>query len=308
MTVKRFAMTSVKTIVVFVVFATASYLAYTYVWIPYSDNYVLAHADPAMAKLANEAGMSRKGKLVFLRADPKLVTDAQMQSACADNTAANNSNGFIEQGCYNTATHRIYLREMPGNLHELVVATASYEMLHPVYIDLHTPALDAAIEANYKEISDKHLREQVANFAKTEPDARDLELFSLLATGYSNLSDDLRAYYAPYFNDISKTVSANAEVTKLFNDSQKQLAAAKSQIDAYEKRANAAYASSISWAQAGSQYWDDYYYNLYRSYISKENAAINTYNRLIESYDALVTEYNGTQPVKQLGPAETQTQ
>lgn len=290
----------------------ASYAAYTYVWIPYSDNYILTHADPAMVTLADEAGMSRKGKLIFLRTDPQLVSDAEMQSACADNTAANNSNGFIEQGCYNTDSHRIYIRNMPADLHGLVVATASYEMLHPVYLSLdhsgESDALNDAIEAAYHSLSDVRLKEQVANFARTEPGARDLELFSLLGTGYSDLPGTVSAYYAPYFDHLQKTVTANTGVTKLFDDSQQRLTSEKSQINRYETLANQAYASSISWAQAGSQYWDDYYYGQYTRYVSQENDAIDTYNALLKSYNALVTEYNGTQPVKQLKPAATQAQ
>ncbi len=285
---------------------------YLNVWIPYSDNYVLTHADPVMIKLADEAGMSRKGKLVFLRTSPQFVSDTEMQTVCAENTAANNSNGFIEQGCYSPSDNRIYLREMPADLHELEVSTASYEMLHPVYISLRESregdALDAAIEANYLAINDAHLNEQVANFAKTEPEARDLELFSLLGTNYTNLSASLSRYYAPYFDDISKTVAANNAVTKLFNDSQAELDQLKAQIDQCDTRANNAYAASVRWANAGSQYWDDYYYDLYTHYIDQENTAIDRYNTLIVSYNALVTEYNGTQPVKQINPAQTQSE
>ena len=287
-------------------------LVYSYIWIPYSDNYVLTHADPAMVKLADEAGMSRKGKLVFLRTDPELVSDSQMRSTCADNTAANNSNGFIEQGCYNTDTHRIYIRKMPDNLHGLVVATASYEMLHPVYITLQEAGeektLDAAIEANYRALNDAHLKEQAANFAKTEPGARDLELFSLLGAGYTNLSTDLAAYYAPYFDDLAKTVAANNQAAKLFEASQKQLTTVKSQIDYYDNLASQAYDSSASWARTGNQYWDDYYYRLYKRYVQQENDAIDQYNILLKSYNALVTEYNGTQPVKEIGPAQAQSE
>lgn len=300
------------TCVGFALAASIGYVAYEKVWIPYSDNYVLTHADPVMSQLADEAGMSRKGKLVFLRTIPQFVSDAEMQTVCAENTAANNSNGFIEQGCYSPSKNRIYLRKMPSNLHNLEVSTASYEMLHPVYISLEDAGkgktLDQAIEANFNTVNDPHLREQVANFAKTEPDARDLELFSLLGTGYTNLTASLTDYYAPYFDDIGKTVGANNQVLQLFQSNQAQLAQLKDAVARYDSLANSAYASSVRWANAGSQYWDDYYYNLYKQYIGQENTAIDQYNALIVSYNALVTEYNGTQPVKQINPAATQAQ
>ena len=279
---------------------------------PISDSLTLDNADPAMVALAMQAGMSRRGELVFLRTQPRLVSDADMESVCADNTAANNSNGFIEQGCFDPAANRIYIREMPADLQKLEASTAAYEMLHPVYLAIHAskqgPALDRAIEANYQAITDPQLQAQVANFSKTEPGARDLELFSLLGTGYTNLTSDLTSYYAPYFNDISATITANQQVAQLFNDDKTKLDGLKAQIDQYHSSADAAYATSVYWARSGSQYWDDYYYNIYRQDINKENAAVTQYNQFLDVYNKLVTEYNGTQPVGQIAPAQTQTQ
>jgi hypothetical protein len=273
------------------------------------DNYTLSHASPDMVALADQAGMSRAGKLVFLRTNPELVSDSAMQAACAENTAANNSNGFIEQGCYITGTHRIYLRRMPENLHALEISTAVYEMLHPVYVSLtsaHKSAVDQAIEANYNRVKDADLEAQVANFAKTEPGARDLELFSLLATEYSGLSEDLTQYYAPYFDNLTTSKQANSQVKQLFKQSEAQLAQVKGQIDQYDKLARNAYATSVARAHAGDQAGDDYYYNLYRQYVSQENATIDQYNGVLSSYNALVTEYNGSQPVSQINPAKAQ--
>jgi hypothetical protein len=278
---------------------------------PLIDSQMLDNADPAMVSLANEAGMSREGTLIFLRTHPRLVSDSEMQTDCAENTAANNSNGFIEQGCYVPATNQIFLRKMPDDLHSMVTATAAYEMLHPVYIALHdssrAASLDAAIEANFTAINDPDLNNQVGNFAKTEPGARDLELFSLLGTGYSNLTDDLAQFYAPYFDNLSADVAANDQVKQLFQSDEDQLSQMDSQIKDYDTLASDAYATSARWAQAGSQYWDDYYYNQYRQYLDQENNLIDQYNNLLDSYNALVTEYNGTQPVQRINPAQTQS-
>ena len=269
-------------------------------------------ADPAMAALADQAGMSQKGRLAFLRTHPQLVSDAQMQAACASNTAANNSNGFIEQGCFVPTENRIYIRKMPTDLHNLEISTAAYEMLHPVYLSLHrssrAAALDGAIEANFTALHDANLNAQVANFAKTEPGARDLELFSLLATGYSNLSTDLAAYYAPYFDNIGATVSANNHVLQLFRADQAQLNQLQVQIKHYDDLANSTYAASVRWANLGNQAKDDYYYNLYKQYISQENTAVGQYNQLLQVYNALATEYDGTQPVQKIQPTQTATQ
>lgn len=299
-------------VVTLAVCGAGAYIGYTYVWMPISDSLVLSHADPTMVALTQEAGMSRRGELVFLRAQPQLVSDSQMSTLCAQNTAANNSNGFIEQGCYVPTTNRIYLRHMPGNLHSLTVSTASYEMLHPVYLALHHgsqgTALDQAIEANFAAINDANLRSQVSNFAKTEPGARDLELFSLLGTGYSNLTPALSRYYAPYFTNLGATVASNQHVIQLFQSDQAQLAQLDVQIKRYDTLASVAYATSVRWAESGNQSEDDYYYHLYGQYLGQENTYITQYNQLLESYNALVTEYDGTQPVQQINPAQQQSQ
>jgi hypothetical protein len=275
------------------------------------DRYTLSHADPAMIALTNESGMSRAGKLVFLRAHPAFVSDAVMRTACAENTIANNKNGFIEQGCYITKTHRIYLRRMPTNLHALEVSTAAYEMLHPVYISLvssgHATTLNKIIEVNYATLNNASVTAQVANFAKTEPGSRDLELFSLLATTDTTLSDDLSTYYRPYFTSIQQVIVANSHVQQVLQQSKDQLDQVKSQIDHYNSLTKDAYADSVLRAKAGDQAGDTYYYKLYSQYLTKENAAITQYNMLLKNYNTLVTEYNGTQPVSTINHPQTQT-
>lgn len=273
---------------------------------------VLKGASPTMVSLADEAGMSPKGKLAFLRTHPQFVSDTQMEAACASNTAANNSNGFIEQGCFVPTENRIYIRKMPSDLHNLEISTAAYEMLHPVYLSLHRSsrgsALDAAIESNFAKIHDTNLDAQVANFAKTEPGARDLELFSLLATGYSHISSDLAVYYAPYFDNIGATLAANNQVFQLFKTDQEQLNQLQAQIKRYDSLANAAYGTSVRWAHAGDQSKDDFYYISYKQYIAQENMAVGQYNQLLQVYNALATEYNGIQPVQRIQPTQAISQ
>lgn len=291
------------------------------------DNYITIHtANQTMVKLAQNAGMSTEGEVLFLRTKPQLVTDSQMESDCSSNTAASNSDGFIEQGCYDPTTNRIYIRKVPSDLYNLEVSTAAYEMLHPVYLSIYNSgqgtALDQAIESNYKAINDSFLNTQVANFAKTEPGDRDLELFSLLGTGYSNLSNNLANYYVPYFNNIAETVYANNAVTQLFQNDVTQLNQLNTTINSDDNNtnneyatANVAYNDSVSWANEGNQYEDTYNYNIYtqdyNTYsqdINQENSDINQYNQVLQSYNTLVTQYNGTQPVSQIQTVRAQSQ
>ncbi len=279
---------------------------------PVSNYFVLKNANPAMVMLAQQAGMSREGELVFLRSKPQFATDAQMRSDCADNAAANNKNGFIEQGCYvpnphNHSRGHIYIRQMPANLYDQEIVTAAYEMLHSVYFSSYSSQFVMHIESNYNELHNAVLDEQVVNFAKTEPGYRDLELFSLLGTEYTNLSPGLDHYYAPYFADRNLTVSSYNQVTAIFKNEQSQLKQIQQTVAADDSLANKAYADSLAWAKAGNAYEDGYDYNIYKNYIAEENAAINHYNQLSQAYNTLVTEYNGTQPVTSLQSVTAQS-
>jgi hypothetical protein len=214
---------------------------------------------------------------------------------------------------------------MPSDLYDLEVSTAAYEMLHPVYISIYNSgqgsALDESIEANYQAINDSFLNSQVANFAKTEPGARDLELFSLLGTGYSNLTNGLANYYQPYFNNIGDSISANNQVTQLFQNDLSQLTQLtttlntdNNDINSTYSDANTAYNDSVSWANVGNAYEDNYNYNIYsQDYniysqdITDYNDTVSQYNQILQSYNDLVSQYNGQQ-FNQASPAQSQQQ
>lgn len=277
----------------------------------FSDYFILKNANPAMIALAQQAGMSREGELVFLRANPQFANDTQMRSDCSTNAAANNKNGFIEQGCYipnphNHSTGRIYIRQMPANLYDQEIVTSSYEMLHSVYFANTGNNLVMAIESNYNQVHSAGLDAQVINFAKTEPGYRDLELFSLIGTEYNKPTTELDAFYLPYFTNRALTVNSYNRVTAIFQSEQAQLKQIQATITSDDSLANAAFADSIAWANAGNAYEDSYNYNIYKNYIAQENAAINQYNQLSQAYNTLVTEYNGTQPVNPIENITTQ--
>ena len=282
---------------------------------PFSDQLVLKNASPAMVALAQQAGMSKQGELVFLRAEPQFATDTQMRSDCADNAAANNKNGFIEQGCFvpnphNHSSGRIYIRQMPANLYDQEIVTATYEMLHSVYFSLsgsnQASSLVQAIESNYNSLHNPTLDAQVVNFANTEPGYRDLELFSLLGTEFGKVSSPLEQFYAPYFTNRQLTVDGYSRVKSTFQTEQAQLKQLSGTIASDDGLANTAYADSLAWAKAGNAYEDTYNYNIYMNYIAQENATINQYNQLSTEYNTLVTAYNGSQPVNSIQNIQTQ--
>ncbi len=282
---------------------------------PITNSLILKNANPQMIALAQQAGMSKEGEILFLRTKPQFATDAEMSIDCANNAAANNKNGFIEQGCYipdvhNNAQGRIYIRQMPASLYDQEIVTAAYEMLHSVYFRVYGSSQATnfvqTIESNYNLINNKNLNQQVVNFANTEPGYRDLELFSLLGTEFSKLSPNLQKYYSPYFSNRQLTVNNYQQINSTFNNERSQLSQLHNTIVSDDSLANKAYADSLAWAQQGNAYEDAYNYNIYKNYINQENTTINQYNQLSNDYNKLVAEFNGSQPIRSLQSVQVQ--
>ena len=257
-------------------------------WGPISDKITLASADPKMVQLANDAGMSRQGELVFLRTHPKEVSDSEIATDCV---TYQSQDGYVEQGCYVPDSHQIYLRQMSSDLHYVEVVAAAHEMLHAAYSN--DPTLNKALEDQYNNINDSDLNARIAEYNKLEPGAEDNELHSILGTEYAGLSSTLESSYSPYFTDRNRVTSASANVTNLFNDDERQLGSLNTQINQLHSNAQTAYQYSVDWANYGNQYEDTYNYNIYTNDITRENLLIDQYNALLGQYQILVAEYNG---------------
>lgn len=278
---------------------------------PVGNWFVLRYASPTMIKLATDADMSKKGEILFLRAKPLIANPAQFTSDCT--TAATNKTGTSVLGCYIPSTNRIYLLKMPSDLYDEEVTTAAYEMLHIAYLKQsgsQLTKLNADIESDYNNLSpkDTDLSGQVTTFAQTEPGARDLELYSILCTEYGDISVSLSSYCSPYFSDsMSSVLADNQYIDSLFQNYQNQLNQINSTITQDENNAKTAYADSVSWAEDGDQYEDNYNYNIYTNDYNSANSAIQQYNSTVGAYNTLVTAITGGQPINQQGSVQQQS-
>ena len=255
---------------------------------PQLNNYLtIRNANPEMVKLAKQADMTRRGELIFLKTNPQLVeSETALKADCPEFKG----NGWA--GCYSASandptTGRIYLLDMPADLHQILVATAAYEMLHPVYAKIHTPALDSMIQSNYNSPTIQADTVATADFAELtagEPSPGDDELFSLLLVyDYQNLSGDLQNAYTPYLSNPAAVETDNNYVTAT-------VAGYKSQISSLNTTIAADDAAAQSWYNASSG--DD---SAYQTYIQDNNTAnglIDQANALVSTANALVNEYN----------------
>jgi len=269
-------------------------------------------ANPVMVKLAHQAGMNFKGEVLFLRTKPQIDSDSQFQNDCS--TTAINNTGYSEVGCYVPNSNRIYILRMPQSLYDEEVTTAAYEMLHPVYISLYQSDgknLNQAIEANFSAVSTNSglssctddMSGQVTSFAKSEPGARDEELFSLLGTECDNLSPSLARYYSPYFSNLAVDVTDNSQIDGLFQGDENQLTQLNNTMNQLNNKINTDYTDTESWNGVDETQFN-YDYNIYNSDINTYNNDVAQFNNLLDTTNTLITAINGGQPINQ---AQTQT-
>jgi hypothetical protein len=193
---------------------------------------------------------------------------------------------------------------MPSNDYNLEITTAAYELLHPVYqmlVSKNGSQLDRVINKAYNlKSGDKDLISQVAVFAKTEPGAKDEELFSLLGTEYSDISSELASYYTPYFTNLKTDVIDNQKEVALIPNLQTELIQLQVAINIDDSNATVAYNNSVYWANLGNAYEDNHNYNIYLTDFNKENSAIDKYNQIVVQFNTLGTEYYGSQSLNQI--------
>lgn len=79
-----------------------------FLWQPIANQITINTAEPALTALANSAGMSRKGMLLFLHNHPKLDTPSELAADCPKAATE-----FSVQGCYDPSTSSIYILQMP---------------------------------------------------------------------------------------------------------------------------------------------------------------------------------------------------
>lgn len=248
-----------------------------------------------MKSLAAQAGLARKGELIFLRTNPKLVSASQLAGDCNVKSGSN----FIEQGCFvvdSGGRERIYLRQMPSDLQAVEIVTAGHEMLHAAYASLNQSTqknVDQEVASEYKTLNNKALQARMADYSKTEPGAQDNELHSILGTEFSSLPAALENYYSQYFTNRSLVVGAHNQINQKFAGLKAQLDQQQASVKADEATANALYNQSASAAAAGDARGDSYYYQRYGQEVNLVNQLIGQYNQTTDQYNALAAEYNG---------------
>ncbi|MES2970750.1 MAG: hypothetical protein V4702_00315 [Patescibacteria group bacterium] len=150
-----------------------------------------------ISKLADDAGMSNKGKQLFFRFSPQLVGQQDLDSYC----------DIEKLGC--AEGRNIYILQYINNEeYNQSTVTAAHEMLHVAFSRLK-PAQKEMLQPLLKAELDKP---QAANIIKKLKDYPPEDYFneshSFIGSELGSISPELSNYYKDYFNDRSKSTSA----------------------------------------------------------------------------------------------------
>lgn len=159
--------------------------------------------------------MNDEGKFLFYSAQPLLEERGDFNKSCP-----NYSSGALAiLGCYDGQKIYIYNISNP-KLVGIREETAAYEMLHAAYKRITGDdkiKLDSLIEAEYKKQATKDTDAAVTYFAKYEPNDRDNELFSVIATQFSTISPQLESYYSRFFTNRQTLVALYDTYSSVFS-------------------------------------------------------------------------------------------
>ena len=198
--------------------------------IQYYDDANVAWAEPLpddVAAIAQTTGMSRAGELIYRASTPAVEDDDDFNQHCA-------IEGGAVLGCYYQGDIYVYA-VTDERLAGTIEVTAAHEMLHAAYerlTDDERERIDALVEQAIALIpADDPV---YADLALYPEDQLDDEWHSRLGTEFGDLSPELEAHYALYFDDRSKVVDLNVKANAAFNELQAQIDALVTEIDALD--------------------------------------------------------------------------
>ncbi len=164
-----------------------------------------ARPSAEVSALMAEATMTDHARFVFLADSPVVQSEAAVARACPSGDVR-----VTVLGCYLAGDPSIHIArsDTPG----VEAITAAHEMLHAAWDRTGSSdraALQRELEAEYARLAPAHpgLVATMAIYAKTEPNARDDELHSILGTEIPDLSPALERHYAEYFSDRAALVA-----------------------------------------------------------------------------------------------------
>ncbi|MCL2451896.1 hypothetical protein FWD20_03465 [Candidatus Saccharibacteria bacterium] len=190
----------------------------------------------AVAALADDSGMSVRGKFVFHASRPELNDHVAFNQNCEMRESQ-----AVILGCF--AGGRIFIFNVTDpRIYGIRTVTAAHEMLHAAYARLSASErkkVDRLLEKQFERTTDQTLLDLIEIYEKAEPGQKLNELHSLFGTEVSDLDSELEAYYEKYFADRARVVTIYQEYHQVFADLSAEVSALEKQLES-ESRAIAA--------------------------------------------------------------------
>lgn len=178
---------------------------------------------PRVSEVLEDLRLTDSGERIFLATHPTVDGSQNFNEQCAG--VDHSEEGHV-LGCF--AHDRIHLFDVTDErVTGIVEATAAHELLHATFSRLgegDKSALTAKLRQEYDRliVTDSELRERMSVYEHLSDAAFVNELHSVLGTEVKELSGDLEAHYAQWFQDRGAIVNAFASYHAVFVDLQRQ--------------------------------------------------------------------------------------
>ncbi len=196
------------------------------------DQYTVWRFSPSseIVAIADKAAFSEQGKFLFYASRPELLERDAFNDVCR--SVASENTAIL--GCFSMS--RIYLFDIDNKkLEGVKEVTAAHEMLHAVYQRLsigEKARVDALLEKQPLGDDEARIGELMAEYEKTEPGERMNELHSIIGSEIRDLTPELEAYYAQYFDDRAALVAQAETYQAVFQQLEAQQDTLVSELNA----------------------------------------------------------------------------
>ncbi len=259
--------------------------------------------------IVERAGLNDAATFTFYATRPEVDTSEKFNGSCD-----RKEEGMAILGCY--VNDRIYIYNVTDErLDGIKEVTASHEMLHAVYTrlsDSDKEKVNQLIEVEYKKLaSDPEFADRMAFYARTEPGERDNELHSIIGTEVRNVSAELEAHYAKYFEKRTIVLDLFNGYNSIFIQLDKEAKTITAQLDSLSAKIDADLAQYNADIKALNESVSDFNkraeagnfssqaaFNNERSALQRRVEVINgqraSVNASIAKYESLRVKYNET--------------
>lgn len=184
-------------------------------WVVDTIQYHQFRPTKQIASITKRLGLTDDAKFTFYASHPSIENSDTFNQHCKRQEA----NSPI-LGCYSNGS--IYLYDITDQrLDGIEEVTAAHELLHAEYerlSDSEKSKIAPLLQEAYDNLADDELKKRMDYYDRTQPGETYNELHSIVATEFSEISDELEQYYKRYFTDRQSIVRLHSQVDAQFSE------------------------------------------------------------------------------------------